>query len=73
MDLGTWFDYVIQPMPGAEESYCVLSNLFTEAGEELKIEFDENIPSFRTNRWDLCPGTFLELHNCVIYPYYGNG
>jgi len=72
-DLGTWFDYEIRPMPGAEDSYCVLSNLFTEAGEEIRIEFDQETPFFRTNRWDLCPGAFLELHNCIVTLYYGNG
>ena len=72
-DQGNWFDYTILPIPGAEESYLVIQDLLMEEGEEIIVRFDEELTRYNTSHWTLYPGTFLELHNCILRINYGNG
>jgi|GEM_PF-6469425 len=71
LDLSNWIDYVIEPMPGVEDSYFIYGNLFT--GEEEIFYLNEYNPRLLTNQFDLAPGIFLELHNCQVKITYGNG
>lgn len=72
-DQGNWFDYTILPIPGAEESYLVIQDLLMEEGEEIIVRFDEELTRYNTSHWTLYPGSFLEVHNCIIRIHYGNG
>lgn len=71
-----WLDYVIEPMPGAEESYIVYGNLFAE-GEDILYLKDAETEGVKgreiTDQFVCAPGAFLELHNCIVRITYGNG
>ena len=71
LDLSNWIDYVIEPMPGAEDNYFIYGNIFT--GEEEIFYLNEYNPRLLTDQFNLAPGTFLELHHCRVKITYGNG
>lgn len=63
-----WFDYIIQPLPGAEDAYFTLSTLFEE-GDPVYF-----VPSGAERLGvSIEPGEFLEVHHCQIFLNFGNG
>ena len=67
VDESNFYSYRITPIEGAEECYLILSDLF--GGEEVRLDPSEMSEPY----FDIQPGEFLEVHNCEIRVYYGNG
>lgn len=74
-DRHNWYSYIVKPLPGCEEAYFSVSNLNTlkkkEEGEHKVDLF--NLSHDEENILDLVPGYFVELVNCQLYYYFGNG
>ena len=72
----TYFGYCVRPVPGAEDSYFAVSDLLFRMGEDGGAA-DDRIEAFFLEEGeayvDLHPGQFLELHNCVLSLFFGNG
>lgn len=66
----TYYSYIITPMNGYEDSYYVLSSLNTENGEAIREDLAPG-DSVMLDRQLF--GMFLEVHNCRIQLFYGNG
>lgn len=75
-----YYSWRVRPIPGSEDSWLRVSSIFTDAcgawdGVEavrLAGDFDGGA---QADIWylDLFPGQFLEVTNCIIEIYYGNG
>ena len=63
-----FFSYRVEPQPGGEDPYVCITNLFEADPAQPDLYPVEN-----TMWLDLHPGEFLELHNVLLYVYYGNG
>ncbi|MBR1585506.1 MAG: SH3 domain-containing protein [Clostridia bacterium] len=70
-DEHNYFDYRLEPMPGAEEdAWAKVTSLFSD-GEDAAL--DEAALIDPEMMVEINAGEFLELHNCVLYVNYGNG
>ena len=78
-DYRNWFSYIVRPMPGSEDSWMAVSDLFQgEADYDpyYRIELREDDDEYEyESAWylDLEAGQFVELHNCILEICYGNG
>lgn len=73
---GKWWGYRLFPLDSDQESYAVLSSLNTIAGEETKIdlmEYQQKHGEGYLLDLEAMPGYFLEVHNCRMEIYWGNG
>ncbi|MBR5111112.1 MAG: SH3 domain-containing protein [Clostridia bacterium] len=82
-----YFTLMVQPMPGSTDSYAAVSTLFGNADETELVNFfpvsedgweHEGKVSENESPWEwydclVFPGMFLEVHNCVISVFFGNG
>ena len=79
--LGVLYGFYLTPADVTQESWFRVSDLFDQGERKdlrrpLKGEWNddeltwwESLGSFI----DLYPGQFLEMHNCMLFVYYGNG
>lgn len=75
------YGYYLTPEDPTKESWFRLSDLFdqgerTELRRPVEGEWDDDDLSWweSLNSFiDIYPGQFLEMHNCVLRVYYGNG
>ena len=86
-NISTYFTLMIRPMPGKTDSYAAVSTLFGNADETELINFfpvsaygweHEGKVCENESAWEwydcaLFPGMFLEVHNCVVSVFFGNG
>lgn len=76
MAAGRWWGYRLSPLDPMQESYAILSSLNTIAGEEIQIDLREYMQQHGEGYLldlDAMPGYFLEVHNCRMEIYWGNG
>ena len=86
-DAVNYFTLTIRPIPGSTDSYAAVSNIFGSADETQLVNFfpvpeegweHEGKVCENESPWEiydcmLLPGMFLEVHNCVISVFFGNG
>ncbi|MBR3109281.1 MAG: SH3 domain-containing protein [Clostridia bacterium] len=82
-----YFTLIIRPLPGSTDSYAAVSTIFGDADSTELIHFfpvsedgwehegkvSENEFAWEEYNCILFPGMFLEVHNCVISVFFGNG
>ncbi|MBR3016329.1 MAG: SH3 domain-containing protein [Clostridia bacterium] len=82
-----YFTLMIRPMEGSKDSYAAVSTIFGNADETELVNFfpvseegweHEGKMCDNESPWDwydcmLLPGMFLEIHNCVVSVFFGNG
>ena len=86
-DAVNYFTLMIRPMDGSADSYAAVSTLFGNTDETQLINFfevsdygweHEGKVCENESAWEwydclLFPGMFLEVHNCVVSVFFGNG
>ena len=86
-DTVNYFTLMIRPMPDKKDSYTTVSNLFGNADETVLINFfpvseegweHEGAEYESELIWEeydciLYPGMLLEVHNCIVSVFFGNG
>ena len=86
-DAVNYFTLTIRPLPGSTGSYAAVSNIFGDADETVLIPFfsvgeegweHEGTVCESQEAWEeydcmLFPGMFLEVHNCEVSVFFGNG
>ena len=82
-----YFTLMIRPLPGSANSYAAVSNLFGDADSTELINFFpvpeggwehegtvcENDFAWQEYDCSVFPGMFLEVHNCTVSVFFGNG
>lgn len=82
-----YFTLMIRPLPGCTDSYAAVSSIFGDADSTELINFfpvsesgwehegtvSENDFVWEEYNFFLTPGIFLEVHNCEISVFFGNG
>ena len=82
-----FFTLMIRPLPGSANSYAAVSNLFGDADSTELINFFpvpeggwehegtvcENDFAWQEYDCSVFPGMFLEVHNCTVSVFFGNG
>lgn len=74
-DQRNFYSFRVKPLPGCEEAYFSVSSLNTlEKNQEGEHKVDLfNLSYDEENILELLPGNFVELVNCQLYYYFGNG
>ena len=82
-----YFTLLIRPMPGSANSYAAVSSIFGNTDETELINFfpvseygweHEGAVCEHEDVWEeydcmIYPGMFLEVHNCTVSVFFGNG
>ncbi|MBQ9265301.1 MAG: SH3 domain-containing protein [Clostridia bacterium] len=66
-----YFGYWVKPIDGAEDAWAKVSSLFSTGEDDFTLITDFDDEDRAT--LELEPGTFIELHNCSLFPNFGNG
>ena len=86
-DYINFFTLLIRPMPGSANSYAAVSSIFGNTDETELINFfpvseygweHEGVVCEHEDAWGayvcmIYPGMFLEVHNCTVSVFFGNG
>lgn len=86
-DAVNYFTLTIQPLPGSTGSYAAVSNIFGNPDETVLVPFfpvgeegweHEGAVCESQEAWEeydcmLFPGMFLEVHDCEVSVFFGNG
>lgn len=68
-----WYNYRVEAMEGCDDAYYIITDLNTLDDEE-PVKVDLTGPLTEAEEYiGLQPGQFVELHNCVLYYFFGNG